>query len=126
MVTVTCAIIKKDGKVLVVKRGPTMKLPLKWEFPGGKIEHNESPEQCIIREISEELQIHIKLANPLTPVIHKYAELEVQLIPFIAEYLGGTLILTEHIEYKWLDNYQLLDLDWAEADISILHEYLSL
>ena len=63
----TCAIISFDEKTLVVQRNETMALPLKWEFPGGKIEPAESEEDCIIREIKEELNIKIELISRLTP-----------------------------------------------------------
>lgn len=126
MINVTCAIIEHNEKILVVQRSEFMKLPLKWEFPGGKIENNESKEACIKREIKEELNIEIKLISRLTPVTFKYPSVVINLTPFIATYLKGEIILFEHKQYKWLLKEELLNLDWAEADIPIVEEFLKL
>ena len=72
IIPVTCAIILFDAKVLAVQRSKTMKLPLKWEFAGGKIELGETEIDCIKREIFEELNIHIEVKERLTPVSHQY------------------------------------------------------
>jgi len=125
MIEVTCAIIEHDSKVLVTQRSEKMALPLKWEFPGGKIELGESAEVCLIREIREELHIHIKILKQLKSNTHKYAEnKEIRLTPFICEWQGGEIELTEHANFLWLHKSKLSDLDWAEADIPILNDYL--
>ena len=64
---VTCAIIEKDGKVLSTQRSETMSLPLKWEFPGGKINDGERPEDCLSRELHEELGIAVVISRSLDP-----------------------------------------------------------
>ncbi|RZK13647.1 MAG: (deoxy)nucleoside triphosphate pyrophosphohydrolase [Flavobacterium sp.] len=127
MIQVCCAIIIEPhfGKVLVTQRSGSMKLPFKFEFPGGKIEANESPEKCIIREIKEELNLDIAVIKALIPNIHFYSDLTIQLIPFVCRVLEGEIILKEHISYLWLKPEDLLDLDWAEADIPILKNYLA-
>ena len=124
MTRVTCAIIQFNNKTLVVQRSESMKLPLKWEFPGGKIEENETEEHSIKREIKEELNIEIELISRLTPVTFKYPNFEINLIPFIATYLKGEIVLFEHKQYKWLLKDELKKLDWAAADIPILKEYV--
>ncbi|WP_341832439.1 NUDIX domain-containing protein [Sphingobacterium thalpophilum] len=68
MLQVTCAIIEHANKILICQRSASMKLPLKWEFPGGKIETGESKEECLRREIKEELQIDISIHSALTMV----------------------------------------------------------
>ncbi|SRR5690606_5821693 len=123
-ISVTCAIIIKDKKVLVVQRSEAMKLPLKWEFPGGKIESDESEEECIKREIIEEIGIEIELISRLTPSIHSYSTFQIELIPFLANYTKGNIKLTEHKKYLLLEKDELKELDWAEADIPILNEFL--
>lgn len=125
-VKVTCAIIIIEGKVLAVQRSATMRLPLKWEFPGGKIEELESAEDCIKREISEELGIEIGIEQKLTPSIFEYPTVTVELIPFVASICEGEITLKEHAQYLLLDKGQLSELDWAEADLPILKEFLSL
>ncbi len=123
-ISVTCAIIIKDKKVLVVQRSEAMKLPLKWEFPGGKIKSDESEEECIKREIIEEIGIEIELISRLTPSIHSYSTFQIELIPFLANYTKGNIKLTEHKKYLLLEKDELKELDWAEADIPILNEFL--
>ncbi|AQS93628.1 DNA mismatch repair protein MutT [Polaribacter sp. BM10] len=125
-IKVTCAIILFDNEVLAVQRSETMKLPLKWEFPGGKIEEGETEIECLKREIFEELNIKIEIKNQLTPVTHEYPDFKIKLIPFTAEYVSGELILKEHANSVLVNKKKLINLDWAEADLPILKEYLSL
>jgi len=122
---VTCAIIiNSQNQILVTQRSSTMHLPLKWEFPGGKIEENETPEACLIREIREELNIDIEIIEGLSPNDYQYADKFIRLIPFICKQTGGEIELKEHAEYKWLDRTNLLDLDWAAADVGVVREFL--
>lgn len=123
---VTCAIIHFGNKILAVQRSQTMNLPLKWEFPGGKIEIGESEIECIKREILEELNIHIKINGKLTPVFHQYPTFKINLIPFFAEYVSGDLLLKEHADYVFLEKDELKNLDWAEADLPIVEEVFEL
>ncbi len=67
-VDVACAVIVRNGKFLICKRSERMELPLKWEFPGGKIEKNEKPIQAVIREMKEELNIYVHVFERLTPI----------------------------------------------------------
>jgi 8-oxo-dGTP diphosphatase len=123
---VTCAIILSQKKILVVQRSEHMKMPLKWEFPGGKLEQGEAENHGIKREIKEELDIEIDVNLRLTPVSFPYPEGTIELIPFVATHIGGTVKLAEHKEYRLLEKEKLRSLDWAEADIPILNEFLRL
>lgn len=125
-ISVTCAIIHIEQKVLVVQRSDKMSLALKWEFPGGKIEHGESEIDCIKREIREELNIEIKLGKRLNPSFFEYPKASIALIPFIANYVSGKITLHEHKQYLLLEKFELIDLDWAEVDVPILKEYINL
>jgi 8-oxo-dGTP diphosphatase len=125
-IKVTCSIVAYENKVLVVQRSEKMSLPLKWEFSGGKIEEGESEEECVKREVKEELNIEIELISRLTTTQFDYPNVSVQLIPFLAKYSKGDIKLCEHKQYLWLTKDKLRDLDWAEADIPVLNEYLSL
>lgn len=125
-ISVTCAIIFFKNKTLVVQRSESMKLPLKWEFPGGKIENGESEADCLKREIREELHIEIELIDRLTPSKFAYPEFSIELIPYTAKHIKGEIKLTEHKQYLLLEKAQLQALDWAEADIPILENYLKL
>ena len=125
-ILVTCAIIKFDDKILAVQRSETMKLPLKWEFAGGKIEKGETEIECIKREISEELNIKIEVKERLTPVTHQYPDFKIKLIPFVSEYILGELKLKEHCSFLLANKNELINLDWAEADLPILKEFIEL
>ena len=122
-IPVTCAIIFHQGKVLVAKRSESMELPGKWEFPGGKIEDGENPEDCLIREISEELSVDIKIIQKLSPCDHSYTPGKIiRLIPFTARLESFEFDLLEHEKIDWLENRELFSLDWAAADLPIVHE----
>ena len=121
---VACAIIEYDGKVLAVQRGQRLSLPLKWEFPGGKIHEGESPEACVVREVSEELDIHIAVVRSLSLVSHDYPDFSVTLHPFICTIISGEIILRDHEAMRWLTPQELLTLDWVTADFPIIREYL--
>lgn len=126
MIDVACALIINDqGSIFVAQRSSKMSLPLKWEFPGGKIELNETPEICLIREIQEELNIKIEIIAALPSNIYTYSSITITLIPFICKQTGGEILLKEHANFKWLNANELLDLDWAGADIPIIKYYLN-
>ena len=126
MINVICAIIFFNNKILVAQRSEVMKLPLKWEFPGGKLEDGESEIDCIKREIKEEINIDIEVLEKLSNSIFDYGAFKINLIPFISTYVTGEIILSEHKDYKLLDKTELLNLDWAEADLPILKEFLKI
>ena len=120
---VTCAIIERNGLVLAARRSRTMRMPLKWEFPGGKIEPGESAEACLHREVMEEmgLCVSVKRAMPLST--HAYPAFTVTLYPFVCEILSGELTLNEHRAVAWLKPEELPALDWVEADREIVATY---
>lgn len=125
MIQVTCAvIIRDDGRVLVTQRGEQMKLPLKMEFPGGKIEPGETAEACLIREIFEELEIDIAIVGRLPSNDHDYPNFSIRLHPFVCRITGGDIVLKEHAAYFWLDKNELNGLDWAAADVPVVQNYL--
>lgn len=122
---VSCAIIEMEGEILCAQRSETMKLPLKWEFPGGKKEKNESYKECLKREIKEELGLEIEIVERLPSFTYKFSNEEIiKLIPFRCIALSRDIILTEHQQIKWLGKERLKKLDWAEADIPIVNYYI--
>jgi 8-oxo-dGTP diphosphatase len=121
---VTCAIIERDGLVLAAQRSAIMKLPLKWEFPGGKIDHGETAEECLRREIVEELGIQVCVGKRLLASTHHYPTFAVTLYPYICTIEKGEIILHEHAAIAWLLPEKLHTLDWADADLPIIQSYL--
>jgi 8-oxo-dGTP diphosphatase len=121
---VACAIIEHNGKILAVQRGERLSLPLKWEFPGGKIHPGELPETCVVREVSEELDIHITVVRSLSLVSHEYPDFSVTLHPFVCAIVSGDIILRDHKAMLWLSPWELPTLDWVAADFPIIRAYL--
>lgn len=122
---VACAIIEQDGKVLAAQRSAAMSLPLKWEFPGGKIESGESPQECLNRELHEELGVSVCIASALSPATHAYTDFIVTLYPFICRIAGGSITMHEHHALKWVEPQQMQELDWAAADLPVIRDYLA-
>ena len=123
MIQVTCAIIENGNHVLICQRSAKMKMPLKWEFPGGKLEPGETEQECIVREIREELLLDIRIIRPLPKVTHHYVDFSITLIPFVCHVAGGKLKLKEHKQAVWVPKEQLQEYDWAAADVPVLAAY---
>jgi 8-oxo-dGTP diphosphatase len=121
-IPVTCALIIREGKVLAAQRGERMDLPGSWEFPGGKVEPAEDPQTCLIREIKEELSIDIEIHEEWSSFEHHYPEKIISLIPFVASWKSGQIQLLEHEQIIWLGKNELFSVDWAPADVPIVHE----
>ena len=120
MTEVTCAIIIREGNILVTQRSESMPHPLKWEFPGGKIKEGESVEEAIRREILEELGILVKVERLLPSVPHNYGSMPIKLIPLVCKIVEGHVILNEHKSYRWVALDQLDEVDWLEADKGVV------
>ncbi len=125
MIEVSCAIIEKDGLVLAAQRSERMSLPLKWEFPGGKIEPGESPEECLRRELLEEMGVSVTVGKSLPASTHHYPKVTVTLFPFVCTIVSGEIVLDEHAAIDWLPPEKLHTLDWAEADVPVIESYLT-
>ena len=125
-IPVVCAIIEQDVLVLCALRSEHMSLPGKWEFPGGKLEVNELPEEALIREIKEELNVEIRIVESLPIAEHAYVpEKIIQLIPYRCVIVRNeTPSATEHAELRWVKKDELLQLDWAAADVPIVLNYI--
>ncbi len=124
-VHVACAIIERDGLVLAAQRSESMNLPLKWEFPGGKLEAGETPGECVVRELHEELDVRVGVGPALPTATHSYATFTVTLYPFLCSLDSGEMIVREHRAVVWLEPGRMLELDWAEADLPVIADYLA-
>jgi len=122
-IDVSCAIIEKEGLILAAQRGEKMHMPLKWEFPGGKVEPHENAASCLQREIREELGVEICILTALPPSEWTYPDFTITLYPFVCRLNGGLLRLAEHKSVCWMTPEKLPTLDWAEADVPVLQNY---
>lgn len=122
---VVCAVIERDGKILVAKRQPGGPAGGKWEFPGGKIKSGETANEAICREIEEELGCTVRPLGGLNRTLHEYSNFTISLLPMICELDSGEPKALEHTEIRWLAADQLSNLDWAEADLAIVTDYLN-
>lgn len=121
MICVTAAIIVHDAKVLAARRAPSKHMDGYWEFPGGKIEPGETPEQSLARELAEEMGIIVKVGEHFYTNQHDYGEKQIMLSAYFCEWCEGELMLNDHDAIKWCAPDELLSLDWAPADIPIVH-----
>lgn len=117
---VACAIIQKNNLILATQRSAAMSLPLKWEFPGGKLEAGETAQECLLRELREELGISVRVGQALEPLTHAYDRFTVTLYPFLCDQISDMPILHEHAAARWLSVHELSSLDWAEADLPLI------
>jgi 8-oxo-dGTP diphosphatase len=117
IVKVTAAILVKDNKIIIAKRGPDDRLANKWEFPGGKIEIHETPEQCLKREMKEEFDIDVSVGEYLGSSIFHYDHISIELMAYRTYWENGEIDLKDHDDFKWISLEQLSEFDFAPADL---------
>jgi len=120
MIEVAAAIIVNGGKILIAQRAENQNLAGKWEFPGGKVESGETPEECLVREIKEELGIKIEVDKFFAESIYRYATGTIKLIAYKARWIEGEYKLSVHSQIKWVKPDELEYYDLAPADISFV------
>jgi 8-oxo-dGTP diphosphatase len=125
-IDVAAAIIEENGKVLAARRAPGKHLEGLWEFPGGKLEPGESPEDCLKRELFEEFRVEVHVGKFLGESVHDYGIKTIRLLAYRASRLDGDFVLKDHDEIVWLTRAELLDLNWAPADIPLVEAYRAL
>lgn len=119
-ILVVAALIKKNNDVLIARRSTGDENVLgKWEFPGGKVEPNETEGHAIEREIKEEFELDIKANKYITNNVCEYPTKTVDLRLYECEYISGEFKLHDHSEYKWVNINELLNYDLAPADIPL-------
>ncbi len=128
IVEVVAGIIVKEGKILATQRGYG-EFKGKWEFPGGKIEHNEFDEPALIREIKEELNADINIIDFLKTIQYDYPKFHLIMHTYICtlkndvEFVRHDDKNMEYDDMKWLDKTELESVDWLPADIEAVKEY---
>mgnify|MGYP004572496983 CR=1 FL=1 len=120
-VNVVAAIIIKDKKIFATQRGYG-EFKDGWEFPGGKVEKGETPENAIVREIKEELDTEIKVKEYFDTVEYDYPKFHLSMKCYICSVLSGKLELKEHEAARWLDSDSLLRVDWLPADLGLVEK----
>lgn len=118
-IKVVAAVIRSEDKIFATQRGyGDMKGG--WEFPGGKVEAHETPEEALVREIKEELDTTIKVGSLIDTIEYDYPTFHLSMDCFWAEIVEGDLVLKEHEAAKWLKKDELYSVDWLPADIGLI------
>lgn len=122
MKEVTAAIILRDNKILIAQRAPDDNLAGKWEFPGGKIEHGETLQECLKREIREELEVEIEVLDFFDESIYRYHNGTIKLMAFWCKWLSGDFTLQVHNQIAWVNHLELDLYNFAPADIPLVEK----
>ena len=120
MIRVTAAVIERDGRVLIARRRSGDRFGGVWEFPGGKLEPGETPEEGLRREIDEELGLTIEVGACLGTFPFVSADWSIELIAFRAGWTGGTMVLREHDDARWVEPSEMEGFAFAEPDRPIV------
>lgn len=121
--SVTAAIIRKDGRILLCQRPEGKNCALLWEFPGGKIEPGEQAEACVIRECREELDVMLRVIRRYGEVVCDYPDRTVDLQFFVCEIAQGEPRRKEHAALAWAHPQELAGYSFCPADAKMLREY---
>lgn len=124
MIDVVAGIISHEGKILIAKRKPGTHLEGFWEFPGGKIEKGETPEQSLTRELKEELSIHTVTNGFVAESIFDYGSKTIRLLAYSVAYLSGEIVLDSHDEIRWVSPERISEYKLAPADLPILEAFI--
>lgn len=123
IIRVVAAIIERDGSILATQRGYG-EFEGGWEFPGGKVEPNETPEEAIVREIHEELDVDIAVKRHLVTVEHDYETFHLSMRCYVCSLLEDRITLLEHHAAKWLDSEKINSVNWLPADTKVVDAIL--
>lgn len=126
MINVVAGILKKDNKILIARKKEGKSLAGYWEFPGGKIEAGETPEESLVRELMEEMEINIKINEYVGESIYDYGNVVVSLKGYVAEILEGEIILSDHDKYEWVTLDEINNYKLAPADIPLVEDLIKL
>ena len=117
LIEVTAAILIKDNRLLIAQRKSKDRLPNKWEFPGGKVEIDETPEECLKREMKEEFGIDVTVREFLGESVYHYDHISIRLLAYRTFWNTGELKIKAHQSIEWVTINQIGEFDFAPADI---------
>ena len=121
MVDVVAALIRDGERFLICKRPAHKTRALMWEFPGGKVEAGESPQDALIRECMEELDITLDVGGLYMQVTHEYPDIQIRLSLYEAVIASGELCSKEHEALCWILPREIPDYEFCPADVDIIH-----
>ena len=123
-----CALIDEDGRVLIAERPAGKSMAGLWEFPGGKVEAGERPEECLIRELAEELGIAVNEAclAPLTFASHSYPDFQLHMPLYVCRRWEGTVVATEGQQLAWVRPNKLREYEMPPADVPLIAHLITL
>jgi 8-oxo-dGTP diphosphatase len=119
MELVAAAIIRDGNRVLLARRSARLRLPGRWEFPGGKVEEWETPEQCLVRELHEELGIEINVHQQLTESTYTYEHGTFKILAFLVEWVSGEIATLVHDRVEWVKITDLNHFELLAGDLPI-------
>lgn len=122
-IEVVAAVIRKENQILATQRGYG-EFKGGWEFPGGKIEAGETPQQALVREIEEELELEIEVEDLIETVEYDYPQFHLTMHCFWCSVKSGDLVLKEHEAARWLTAEMLHSVDWLPADLGVVEKIL--
>ena len=126
IIPVVAAIIKNEqNRILIARRKSGLSNGGRWEFPGGKLLFDESPEECLKREIREEMGVDIKIIDPFHLVHFQDGQRSILLIGYLCEFLAGNWALVDHDQILWVEKERLSDYKFSMADIPIVRKLQS-
>ena len=120
-INVVAAVIKNEDKIFATQRGYG-DFKGGWEFPGGKIEEGETPQQALVREIKEELDTTIRVGDLIDTVEYDYPTFHLSMKCYWCEIELGNLVLKEHEAARWLDKENLNSVEWLPADLGLVEK----
>lgn len=121
MIKVAAAMIEDDdGRLLIARRAQGKSQAGLWEFPGGKLEAGESPEECLRRELLEEMGITTEPYIFVGVNEHDYGTVAIRLIAYKARFVGGVITLTDHDDFRWVRPEEFGEFEFAPADVPFL------
>lgn len=122
---VIAGIVEREGRFLICQRRYPEDLAGKWEFPGGKLENGETHEECLARELFEELRLYVSVHEFYSSVDFQSGNKVYTLMAYKASYVSGEVTLKDHQDYRWVKNTDLCKFEFAPADIPFVQKLLN-